>query len=303
VKFSVIIPVYNKEPHVARSIESVLGQTHPDFELIIVNDASTDNSMEEVAKFEDPRIRIFNRDIPGPGGYAARNLGISKANNEWVTFLDADDEYLPNHLEQLSEVIKKFPDKNLFTSSRLAIQNKIKTPDKYYKHLNTYKVRIISFSEYLNYCFKGLRPINTNSICIRKKSIRSSLFPAGRVKRSGDLYTWVKLLAKFNFIVWSPHFGSVSDRDVEGVSSHTVPSMQISKELVNELMDELSRKEVKLLKRYANRMIFRAYIEQIRITGTSEKPLFSTFYWDVSPLICLKWYVSSLIPKYLKKIK
>lgn len=66
--FSVIVPVYNKEPHIARSIGSILNQTFTDFELIIVCDPSTDESDAEVAKFIDARIRVFHRDEPGSGG-------------------------------------------------------------------------------------------------------------------------------------------------------------------------------------------------------------------------------------------
>lgn len=69
--FSIIIPVYNKGPHIQRSISSVLNQTFQNFELILINDASTDNSLEEMQKFTDPRIRILYRSEPGSGGYAA----------------------------------------------------------------------------------------------------------------------------------------------------------------------------------------------------------------------------------------
>jgi len=96
--FSVIIPVYNKGPHIHHSISSVLNQTFQDFEIILIDDASTDNSLEEIRKFTDPRIRILNRSEPGPGGYAARNLGIKEANAEWVALLDADDIWYPEHL-------------------------------------------------------------------------------------------------------------------------------------------------------------------------------------------------------------
>ena len=92
---SVVIPLYNKGPHIARSINSVRSQTFQDFELIIVNDASTDNSLGEVARFKDPRINLYHREKPGPGDYAARNLGIEKAKAEWIAFLDADDEWMP----------------------------------------------------------------------------------------------------------------------------------------------------------------------------------------------------------------
>ena len=112
--FTAVIPVYNKGPHVARAIKSVLDQTFQDFELVLVNDASTDNSLAEMKRFADPRIRILHRDSPGTGGYAARNLGIGEAKAEWVAFLDADDEWYPKHLERMKEIIAKFPDVKFF---------------------------------------------------------------------------------------------------------------------------------------------------------------------------------------------
>ncbi len=65
--FSVVIPVFNKVPHLERSIDSVLTQTYGDFELILVDDASTDESFDILQRYDDPRIRIFSRPVPGPG--------------------------------------------------------------------------------------------------------------------------------------------------------------------------------------------------------------------------------------------
>ena len=107
--FSVVIPVYNKGPHIHRSIISLLNQTFQDFEVILINDASTDNSIEEINKFKDKRIRVFQRNEPGPGGYAARNLGIKEAKGEWIAFLDADDEWMTDHLEKMFILSKEYP--------------------------------------------------------------------------------------------------------------------------------------------------------------------------------------------------
>src|SRR5690606_7754713 len=97
--FSVIIPVHNKAPHLNRSINSVLNQTFLEFELILINDASTDGSMKILESYSDPRIRLLERSTPGPGGYAARNLGIQTAKFKWISFLDADDAWEIDYLE------------------------------------------------------------------------------------------------------------------------------------------------------------------------------------------------------------
>tara|TARA_B110001469_G_C9647247_1_gene327816 strand:+ start:970 stop:1926 length:957 start_codon:yes stop_codon:yes gene_type:complete len=105
--FSIIIPLFNKEESVTASIHSVLEQTFEEFELIIVNDGSTDQSVERVQAIEDPRIRLI--DQVNQGVSFARNTGISHAKNEYIAFLDADDLWHPVYLQCMSECIRHYP--------------------------------------------------------------------------------------------------------------------------------------------------------------------------------------------------
>ncbi len=100
-KVSVIIPTYNRANLVGRAIKSVLNQTYRDFELIIVDDCSTDNTDEVIKEFQkiDNRI-IYLKHDKNKGGSAARNTGIKVAKGEYVAFLDSDDEWLPEKLEK-----------------------------------------------------------------------------------------------------------------------------------------------------------------------------------------------------------
>ena len=93
---SVIIPLYNKAPYVQRALNSVLAQSLRDFELIVVDDGSTDAGAEIVTRCRDPRVRLIRQANAGPG--AARNRGLRVATGEFVAFLDADDEWLPEFL-------------------------------------------------------------------------------------------------------------------------------------------------------------------------------------------------------------
>ncbi len=95
---SVIIPTFNREHLIQRTISSVLAQTFSDLELIIVDDGSTDNTGEVIQKFTDPRIRYIPLDKNYGGGYA-RNQGIKAAHGELIAFLDSDDEWMPEKLE------------------------------------------------------------------------------------------------------------------------------------------------------------------------------------------------------------
>ena len=93
---SVIIPLYNKEPIIERSLQSVLSQDYDDFEVVVVNDGSTDRSADIVRSINDPRIRLIEQENGGPS--KARNTGTKNAKGEWIVFLDADDELLPGAL-------------------------------------------------------------------------------------------------------------------------------------------------------------------------------------------------------------
>ena len=102
---SVIIPLYNKEQHIERTIRSVLKQTHQEFEVIVVDDGSTDRSVEVVRAIDDSRIRLILQ--ANQGVSAARNRGVRDAKTEWVAFLDGDDEYQPEFLETVIRFIEQ----------------------------------------------------------------------------------------------------------------------------------------------------------------------------------------------------
>ena len=107
---SVIIPTYNRAHLIKRAIQSVLNQTYQDFEVIIVDDASTDNTEEVVKSFNDPRIRYIRHE-KNKGAAAARNTGIKTARGKYIAFQDSDDEWLPEKLEKQMKVFENAPAK------------------------------------------------------------------------------------------------------------------------------------------------------------------------------------------------
>src|SRR5262245_14815065 len=111
--FSIIVPSYNRAAVISRTIDSVLKQDFKDFELIIVNDGGADNTAEVVSKFQDQRVKYFEKANEERG--AARNYGIKKASGEYLTFLDSDDFLRPNHLTVAFDYLKKTPDANIFS--------------------------------------------------------------------------------------------------------------------------------------------------------------------------------------------
>ena len=113
--FSVVIPLYNKELSITNTVQSVLDQTYQNFEIVIINDGSTDNSIKAVEAINDNRIRLIHQENQGVS--AARNRGIKEAKYEWIAFLDGDDLWEPNHLEETTKMMNLYPEEKVFTTS------------------------------------------------------------------------------------------------------------------------------------------------------------------------------------------
>ena len=111
-RISVIIPVYNKEKYIAKTLQSVLSQTFTDFELIVIDDGSTDNSAQIIKSFSDERIRFFSQENAGVSH--ARNFGARQAETGLLAFLDADDIWYENHLEEIMNLYHLFPEAVFF---------------------------------------------------------------------------------------------------------------------------------------------------------------------------------------------
>ncbi|PKV62616.1 glycosyltransferase involved in cell wall biosynthesis [Pontibacter ramchanderi] len=199
ITFSVIIPVHNKLPHLERSVNSVLNQTHQNFELLLIDDASTDGSSEKLKTFRDPRIRLLRRDTPGPGGYAARNLGIATAQNNWVCFLDADDRWELTLLENLHNTLQQNRDIEIISWGWCKVSGSKKELDTFSKQNKKYSQRSFNLIDFL----KGPQPMWTGAVSIKKKLlIESSGFPENGFKRGGDMDTWTRCLWRSSKCIW-----------------------------------------------------------------------------------------------------
>ncbi|RUR35572.1 glycosyltransferase family A protein [Vreelandella populi] len=209
--FTVIIPVHNKKEYVTAAIDSVLAQTFGEFELILIDDCSTDGSTDLIKPYESEKVTIYNRDTPGPGGYAARNLGVEKANYQWITFLDADDIWYPNHLQTAYELINKYQQVEFFSLSRDKIFKGEKSGFFHPKEEQIeHHIALERFSH------KDI--FHTNAVVIKKELfITAGGFPAGQCKRGGDSDLWLRLLLNCDSIVVSPIVTSCYALDNSGV--------------------------------------------------------------------------------------
>ncbi len=124
--FSVIIPLYNKSTYIAKAIKSVLTQTYQKFELIVVNDGSTDNSLEVVQQFNNSTIQQFKiLNQPNVGVSIARNNGINAAKYDYIAFLDADDWWDVHFLEEMNGLIKRYSNAGIYSSSYYIVKHSV----------------------------------------------------------------------------------------------------------------------------------------------------------------------------------
>ncbi len=122
LQFSIIMPLYNKAPYVRKAVESVLGQTSGDYELIIIDNGSNDGSSEIVTKFTDPRIRIVRLE-ENVGVSNARNKGVEMATAPYIAFLDADDWWEPTFLEEMAGLIERHPNAGIYGTGYYIVKN------------------------------------------------------------------------------------------------------------------------------------------------------------------------------------
>lgn len=303
--FSIVIPVYNKELHIARALNSVLSQTFQDYEVIIVCDPSTDNSNAEVEKFKDARIRVFYRNEPGPGGYAARNLGIEKAQGEWIAFLDADDEWLPNHLEKMHALSRKFPSVMMMGAGWESKSAQKCTIDKYSRQHQNADCHLVTLSDYLKKGLHGSRPIHTSVACVKRSSpMMNELFIIHpEVKRGGDLFAWLKMLCFHKKMAWSNHVGALYYTDALNMVTKSAPSTAylMSEEIFKSLSLMLNADEKLLLQKYFNRWLRNDWKSNIH-RGCQNFNLAGRLYWRGDFLYAFVLYITTVWPQNLRKL-
>lgn len=297
-RISVIIPVYNKEEYVTRAIQSVVDQAPKDLEILIIDDASTDGSLARVAQFDDPRIKVLRRATSGSGGYAARNLGIQQASGDWIAFLDADDCWRPDHLDKALNIASQYPDVPLISAARIDQFGSKQQLDPFGQLFIDHGPQLLYLSDYLKHARKGRRAMQTNTLLIRREALLSHrVFPEGRTDRSGDLYAWVKLMAWLKVMVWSPHVAATSYRDVIGVSRTSTPTIQLFREMVDELAPYVRDDEHVLVRGFANQMIKWAWLDKKKKRIPMPLSLLpNAFFWKGDVRYCLKWTMLSMVP-------
>jgi len=189
VFFSVVIPLFNKERYIERAIESVLKQGFYGFELIIVDDGSTDGSVARVESFNDPRLRLFIQSNQGEG--PARNSGVKEACGKWVAFLDADDMWMPSHLACLKKAIDAFEGVGMVSSSSIEVENDI-VPEM----LGGLSQRAPRLVNYFSEASKTIGVINSSSVGVRR-DVFARVGGFENYKMGCDLEFWARVALEY----------------------------------------------------------------------------------------------------------
>jgi len=209
LKISIVIPLYNKESSVWRAVNSVLSQSFGCFELIIVDDGSTDNSLSVVNDFDDSRIRLIRQINSGVS--ATRNKGFEKSSGDYVCFLDADDEWYPWFLEEIVELIIISPMSSIYCARYEIVSEKsvpfvgsLALPDSFVGVLNDF------FKIYK----KSRSLICSSNVCVSRKYFgKLGGFPLS-AKTGEDIYVWLNL-ALFSSVCFSSKISARVHRDAQ----------------------------------------------------------------------------------------
>lgn len=269
---SVVIPAYNADKYIGRAIDSVLAQTLAPHEVIVVDDGSTDNTAQIVAQYQSKVKYILQENA---GASVARNTGIKDADGEWIAFLDADDEWLPNKLQLQINNLRQHPDLVWTTAN---FTNCVCSKNRQGPHFDPVKAaNLISHREYWdNYFHALLNNLDgwTGTMLIRRDVLfEAGLFRPGQL-RANDYDMWWRIAYRYPKIGYLTEPLAIYHLDIQGsiIRKHTDGA--ISLELIHrhlELAQEHNRIDdfkpcaVRLLRGWMRSMLFDEQAEEIQM--------------------------------------
>lgn len=268
-RFTVVIPVHNKGHLLSDALASVATQSFPDFDVIVVDDASTDEGLAVVQEYKGLHVQVLHRHTPGPGGYAARNLAIRAARGEWIAFLDADDLWYSNHLSIAAEEIDRYPQVAVVcTGFQEDLGGQVET-------IAVPQTTCVPSAEMIR-MYARQDYFHTNSMVVRRSAlIQAGGFPEHGVRRGGDHSLWLRLILLGHPIVLASPVTTCYRRDHSGVVADptamagvhpvaTVVAQALSGQI--RIPADWGPKELLALRRLANRRCL-LWMLQRRIAG------------------------------------
>lgn len=188
IRFSVVIPLYNKEAYIRDTLHSVLSQSYPFFEIVIVDDGSSDGSAGVVESMDDSRIRLIKQSNAGVS--AARNRGVGEAQGDYVAFLDADDRWHPDFLRRMASLIKACPDAGMYAARYAEVKNGTICPFDL-RDKQDFRQGYIPYFEW--YAETFMSPVWTSAVVIPKDVFEHYGGFAVGVRAGEDIMLWIKI--------------------------------------------------------------------------------------------------------------
>lgn len=297
---SVVIPLYNKEAFIVETLESVLNQIFTEFEVIVINDGSSDSSLAKVSSLIDPRLKIVS--IENSGVSAARNMGIDVALFEWIAFLDGDDWWAPAFLEEMVVSIKNYPDEKLFASGRSRVFKK--ELDRYAHSLlpkegHTDKVN------YFEVISRYLPLIHSSSSVIHRSLFESvgNFRPGQRKHEDHDLWMRLAVGQDVVFVNKSLSFYRKTEQNTASTDNFTTTDFNNFMDTMISVKEKISANERGYFKKYYNKYVPLVYLqyyvqytkeEDVMVFKTMRKLLNGRALFAVRAIhnLPLKWFYS-----------
>lgn len=305
-----LIPLYNKKAYVARAIASVLAQTRPVDEIIIVDDASTDGSTDEVTRFRDPRLRLLRRTDPNQRGLpATRNLGIRSATSRWIALLDADDRWHKDYIEEIEKLLTHATDRTgmLFTGFENIWSDAVVTQDPYSASCNNQHFTHLSFDRFVSSWLQiGDCPVIPSGVVLR----RDTLFEAGlfqeRCRRGEDKDMWLRLLSIADALgsprVCSSYYRAIPGQMQDSVTTNTRHCVCATLE---DMIARTSGTRRRLLKRLFNCEVF-SYARGVGQRQRVSPEVYRGFFVSVDPqryiILLLLSYTPLPVQKLIRRL-
>lgn len=284
--FSIVIPTYNRAHLIAKTIESILAQNYIDFEIIVVDDGSKDNTREVVNSFTDPRINYYLKDNGERG--AARNYGVKKANGDFINFFDSDDLMYPHHLQSAKLLIEK--------CNPLWFHMGYDFKDAEGKWLKNFFPMHTGIEDKI--IFDNC--LSCNGVFLKREIAQTNPFHEDRTLASSeDWELWIRLLASYPFIFSNEITSTVVNHD-----NRSLFTIQADKVIARDiLLIKLLESNVSVQKMYGKRFNkFKAErFTFFMLCLTEQKRRKEVIFWGIRAFRC---YPSIMFTKrYLASLK
>ncbi|MCB0456601.1 MAG: glycosyltransferase family 2 protein [Flavobacteriaceae bacterium] len=255
---SVIIPLYNKAQYITQSMESVLKQSFTDFELIVVNDGSDDNSLDLISSYSDKRIKIYTTEHKGVSH--ARNFGLEKSCFNWVSFLDADDWWHPDFLSEILKQRAHYPNDTVFVTGRTHV---FSTKNWRYSAIGIPQDGDCKKINYFKTISTSLPPINCSNAVVLKEEILSHGGFKVRQKKHEDHDLWSRICVERELVFLNKNLSFYRNTDKNSASNkfyHPDDFCSFLDTLIS-IKGTLSKDGSTYFQKYCNRFVLVNYIK------------------------------------------